>query len=97
MPRNRLNAAVRRQTTNCTSKERRGVARTNTATIEAANSALIVKGNLNEVADFFTPDYVAHVTGQDFTGGHDVIKKIARTYRRAFFGYRSRNRNLGQS
>jgi predicted ester cyclase len=54
------------------------------ATIEAANSALIVKGNLIEVADFFTADYVAHVTGQDFTGGHDVVKKTVRAYRRAF-------------
>lgn len=60
------------------------MARTNTATIKAANSALIVKGNLNEVADFFTADYVAHVTGQDFSGGHDVVKKIVRTYLRAF-------------
>jgi predicted ester cyclase len=60
------------------------VARTNTATIEAANSVLIVKGNLNEVSEFFAPDYVAHVTGQNFTGGHDVVKKIVRTYRRAF-------------
>lgn len=52
--------------------------------IEAANSALIVNGNLNEVADFFTADYVAHVTGQDFVGGHDVVRKIVRAYRRAF-------------
>jgi predicted ester cyclase len=60
------------------------VARTNQATIEAANSALIVNGRLDEVADFFAADYVAHVTGQDFSGGHDVVKKIVRTYRRAF-------------
>jgi predicted ester cyclase len=60
------------------------VARSNPATIEAANSALIVHGNLNEVADFFTADYVAHVTGQDFSGGHDVVKKIVRAYLRAF-------------
>ncbi len=60
------------------------MARTNAATIEAANTALILNGNLHEVGDFFTPDYVAHVTGQDFSGGHDVVKKIVRTYRRAF-------------
>lgn len=60
------------------------MARTNVAMIEAANSALIVNGNLNEVADFFTADYVAHVTGQDFVGGHDVVRKIVRAYRRAF-------------
>ena len=60
------------------------VARTNAATIEAANTALILNGNLHEVGDFFTSDYVAHVTGQDFSGGHDVVKKVVRAYRRAF-------------
>lgn len=60
------------------------MARSNTATIENANLALMVKGNLNEVADFFTADYVAHVTGQDFARGHDVVKKLVRTYHRAF-------------
>jgi len=60
------------------------VARTNMATIEAANSALIVKGNLNEVAEFFTADYVAHVTGRHLAGGHDVVRRIVRTYLRAF-------------
>ncbi len=60
------------------------MARTNTATIEAANSALIVQGKLDEVGNFFATDYVAHVTGQDFTGGHEVVKKIVQTYRRAF-------------
>jgi predicted ester cyclase len=60
------------------------VARTNTATIEAANSELIVKGNLEEVADYFAVDYVAHVTGQDFKGGHNIVKEIVRTYHRAF-------------
>lgn len=60
------------------------MARSNTATIEAANTALIVNGNLDAVGDFFSTDYVAHVTGQDFSGGHDVVKKIVRAYRRAF-------------
>ena len=56
----------------------------NTALIEAANAALIVNGKLDTVGDFFAPDYVAHVTGQDFSGGHEVVKKIVRAYRRAF-------------
>lgn len=58
--------------------------RSNTATIEAANSTLIVNGDLDAVGDFFATNYVAHVTGQDFSGGHDVVKKIVRAYRRAF-------------
>ncbi len=52
--------------------------------IEAANSALIVNGKLDEVGDYFAPDYVAHVTGQDLRGGHEVVKKVVRAYRRAF-------------
>ncbi len=36
--------------------------------IEAANSALIAEGNLDAVGDFFTTDYVAHLTDQDMTG-----------------------------
>ncbi len=60
------------------------MARSNTAAIEAANSALIVNGNLDAVGDFFATDYVAHVTGQDFPDGHEVVKKIVRAYRRAF-------------
>ena len=56
----------------------------NEATIETANEVLIVNGNLDAVADFFTTNYVAHVTGQDLFGGHDVVKKIVRAYRRAF-------------
>lgn len=56
----------------------------NTATIKAANSALIVNGNLDAVGDFFATNYVAHVTGQDFSGGHEVVKKIVRAYRRSF-------------
>lgn len=60
------------------------MARTKKAIIEAANLAVLVNGNLHEVGNYFTADYVAHVTGQDFSGGHDVVKKIVRTYRRAF-------------
>jgi len=60
------------------------VARANNATIEAANSALIVSGKLKEIALFFTTDYVVHVSGQDFKGGHNVVKRFVQTYRRAF-------------
>jgi predicted ester cyclase len=60
------------------------MALSNTATIKAANTALIVNGNLDAVGDFFTIDYVAHVTGQDLSGGHEVVQKVVRAYRRAF-------------
>ena len=60
------------------------MARAHVATIEAANLDLIVNGNLAAVGDYFATDYVAHVTGHDFSGGHDVVKKIVRAYRHAF-------------
>ncbi|MEW5975077.1 MAG: ester cyclase [Acidobacteriota bacterium] len=52
--------------------------------IQAANSVLLANGNLHAIGDFFAPDYVAHLTDQDVTGGHDVVRKVARMYRRAF-------------
>jgi len=52
--------------------------------IQAASSALIVNGNLDAVGEFFTPDYVAHLTDQDMTGGHGAIRKVVGMYRRAF-------------
>lgn len=54
------------------------------AKIKAAILALITNGNLDAVGEFFAPDYVAHLTGQDLTGGHDAIRKVARMHRRAF-------------
>jgi steroid delta-isomerase-like uncharacterized protein len=52
--------------------------------IEAANSALITNANLDAVGEFFAPDYVAHLTDQDLTGGHDAIRKVMDMYGRAF-------------
>ncbi len=52
--------------------------------IEAANSALIANDDLGAVGEFFTPDYVAHLTDQDMTGGHGAIRRFLGTYRRAF-------------
>lgn len=54
------------------------------ATIESANKALFVDGNLEAVADFFTDDYVVHMSGQDISGGQAIVKKIVRACRRAF-------------
>lgn len=52
--------------------------------VRAANTALIANGNLDAVVDFFTPDYVAHVTGQDIEGGHGAIRSVLGLLRRAF-------------
>jgi steroid delta-isomerase-like uncharacterized protein len=53
------------------------------ARIEAANSVLITNGQFDAVGEFFTADYVAHLTDQEMTGGHDAIRRILGMYRRA--------------
>src|SRR5262245_37623748 len=52
--------------------------------IRAANTALIANGELDLVGQYFAKDYVAHLTDQDMTGGHDAIRKFVELYRRAF-------------
>jgi predicted ester cyclase len=54
------------------------------AKIRAANFALLINSNLDAVGEFFTSDYVAHLTDHDVTGGHDVIRNILDSYRSAF-------------
>ncbi len=58
--------------------------RSHAAKIHAANSALLANGDLESVGDFFTPDYVAHLTGQNLTGGHGAIRRVLGMIRRAF-------------
>jgi predicted ester cyclase len=60
------------------------MARPLAATIKSANSALLENGNLAAIGEFFTTDYVAHLTDQDVTGGHDTIRKILGLYQHAF-------------
>jgi steroid delta-isomerase-like uncharacterized protein len=52
--------------------------------IEAANSALMVDGNVDAVGEFFTPDYVAHLTDQEMTGGQGAVRTVLAMYRSAF-------------
>lgn len=52
--------------------------------IEAANSAILANGDVKAIGEFFAPDYVAHLTGQDMTGGHTAIRKVLAMYWRAF-------------
>jgi predicted ester cyclase len=53
------------------------------STIHAANSELIANGKLDLVAEFFTPDYVAHLTDQDLEG-HGAIRRFLGMLQRAF-------------
>lgn len=53
-------------------------------TIEAANAALMVRGELDEVATYFDPGYRAHLTERQLTGGHAAIRKVVGALRRSF-------------
>ena len=52
--------------------------------IEAANATLLAGGALDAVSDFFTPDYLVHLTDQDLAGGHDLVRNALAMYRSAF-------------
>ncbi len=58
------------------------------AKIQAANATLIVEGNLDAISEFFAPDYVAHLTGQDMAGGHAEIRKFLALIQRSFTNIR---------
>ena len=52
--------------------------------ITEANAGILVDGNIDAIPEFFAPDYVAHVTKDDMTGGHDAIRRMVQRWRRAF-------------
>jgi steroid delta-isomerase-like uncharacterized protein len=52
--------------------------------IKKANSTLIAGGKLEAVGEFFTPDYVAHLTDRDMERGHDWIPRFLDMLKRAF-------------
>lgn len=54
------------------------------STVRAANAALYSKAGLDVVDEFFTEDYVAHVTDEDLPLGRNGVRKILGLYRRAF-------------
>jgi predicted ester cyclase len=55
-----------------------------TQRIEEANRRLIVDHDADAVAEYFTADYVAHLTDQDMVGGHAAIRRVLRMYRQGF-------------
>jgi predicted ester cyclase len=52
--------------------------------IHAANDALIAGNNIDAIGDFFTEDYVTHLTDQDIGGGHEAIRKALGMLHHAF-------------
>ena len=52
--------------------------------IEAANNTLIVDGDLDAVEEYFTSDYVIHLTDRDFKSGYSSIRDIIGKLRQSF-------------
>jgi len=52
--------------------------------IKAANLTLIEKGEHDAIREFFSPDYVAHLTGKDAAGGHKLVRAMLELYQSAF-------------
>lgn len=52
--------------------------------INKANAALLERGEAGVVEEYFSPDYIVHITGKDITGGHDLIRKVVVMYQKAF-------------
>ena len=57
---------------------------THASKIRAANASLLVEGDVDTVPQFFTPGYVAHLTEEDMTGGHQTIRSFLGMIRSAF-------------
>jgi predicted ester cyclase len=54
------------------------------ARIRAANSALLGRGDVAAVGEFFAPDYVAHLTDQDLPRGLGALRSFLDLQRRSF-------------
>jgi predicted ester cyclase len=52
--------------------------------IRSANQTLVTKGKLDAIGDFFTSDYLVHLTDQDISGGHQLVREFLELYQRAF-------------
>jgi len=60
------------------------MARSLASRIRAANAALLAKGNLDAVGEYFTKTYVVHLTDHDLGGGHAGVRRFLTTIRGAF-------------
>ena len=52
--------------------------------IKEANTTLIVKGNMDQIGDFFAQDYAVHLTGRDMKGGHRIVQEVVSSLRESF-------------
>jgi len=54
------------------------------ALIIEASTKILGDGDLDAIARFFTPDFVAHGTEQDMQGGHEIVRRFASMLRKSF-------------
>lgn len=52
--------------------------------IKEANAALIAKGDMDQIGDFFAKDYAVHLTGHDMNGGHRIVQEFVNLLRKSF-------------
>jgi len=52
--------------------------------LRKANAALLERGETEAIGDYFSLNYVAHITGKDISGGHKMIRQIVAMYQKAF-------------
>ena len=64
--------------------------------LKKATAALLERGEIDRMADYFSPNYVVHLTGKDASGGHDMIRKVVSLYQSAFSGITTRVDLLAQ-
>jgi len=56
----------------------------NRTVIEAAVALVVVKGELDAIDQFFTPDYAVHLTDGELAGGHSLIRRAVGMLLKAF-------------
>jgi predicted ester cyclase len=52
--------------------------------IHDANAKLMAGGKLNEVENYFTKDYIVHLTNRTLSGGHSTVHSVLSAMMQAF-------------
>lgn len=48
--------------------------------LETVNTALFTDQRLDLIPEYFSSEYIVHITGDDVAGGHDIIRSISEAY-----------------
>lgn len=52
--------------------------------VQVAASSLFERGNIQSIPEFFSQDYVVHLTNQDYSSGHKIIQAAITQVHKAF-------------